>query len=141
MTQALCTSFKQELLTATHNFAASGGHTFKIALYTAAATLDASTTVYSATNEASGTNYTAGGFTLTNVDPSISGVTVMATFSANPTWTSATFSASQALIYNTSASNKAVAVLDFGGTQTVSAGDFVVTLPAVTSTTALLRLT
>lgn len=141
MTQAVCTSFKKELLTATHNFAAAGGHTFKIALYTAAATLDATTTVYSATNESSGTNYTAGGFTLVNVDPSISGTTAMCSFSTNPTWTSATFNASQALIYNTSAGNKAVAVLDFGGTQTVTAGDFVITWPAVTATTALLRLT
>jgi hypothetical protein len=141
VTQAVCTSFKKELLTATHNFAAAGGHTFKIALYTAAATLDATTTVYSATNESSGTNYTAGGFTLVNVDPSISGTTAMCSFSTNPTWTSATFNASQALIYNTSAGNKAVAVLDFGGTQTVTAGDFVITWPAVTATTALLRLT
>ena len=141
MTQAMCTSFKKELLTATHNFAAAGGHTFKIALYTAAATLDATTTVYSATNESSGTNYTAGGFTLVNVDPSISGTTAMCSFSTNPTWTSATFNASQALIYNTSAGNKAVAVLDFGGTQTVAAGDFVITWPAVTATTALMRLT
>ena len=140
MTQAMCTSFKKELFTATHNFAAAGGHTFKMALYVAAATLDATTTAYSASNEASGAGYSAGGFTLTNVDPSTSGTTAMVTFSANPTWTSATFSASQALIYNTSASNKAVAVLDFGGTQTVTVGDFVVTLPAVTSTTALLRL-
>jgi hypothetical protein len=137
----MCTSFKKELLTATHNFAAAGGHTFKIALYTAAATLDATTTVYSATNESSGTNYTAGGFTLVNVDPSISGTTAMCSFSTNPTWTSATFNASQALIYNTSAGNKAVAVLDFGGTQTVAAGDFVITWPAVTATTALMRLT
>lgn len=140
MTQAMCTSFKKELFTATHNFAASGGHTFKLALFTSSATLDASTTAYSATNEASGTNYTAGGVTLTNVDPSTSGTTAMATFSANPTWTSATFTASQALIYNSSASDKAVAVLDFGGTQTVTTGDFVVYIPAVTSTTALLRL-
>lgn len=140
MTQAMCTSFKKELFTATHNFSASGGHTFKIALFTAAATLNAATTVYSVTNEASGTNYTGGGVTLTNVDPSTSGTTAMVTFSANPTWTNASFSASQALIYNSSSGDKAVAVLDFGGTQTVTVGDFVVTLPAVTSTTALLRL-
>jgi anaerobic selenocysteine-containing dehydrogenase len=126
---------------AQHNFSAAGGHAFKIALFTSGVTLDETTTVYSATGEAGGTAYVAGGFALTNVDPSISGTTAMATFSANPTWTSATFTASQALIYNTSSSNKAVVVLDFGGTQTVSAGDFVITLPAVTSTTALLRLT
>jgi len=141
MTQAMCTSFKKELFTATHNFAASGGHTFKMALYTAAASLGASTTVYSATNETSGTGYSAGGVALTNVDPSTSGTTAMCTFSANPTWTTASFSASQALIYNTSAGDKAVAVLDFGGTQTVLVGSFVVNLPAVTATTALLRLT
>jgi hypothetical protein len=140
VTQAMCTSFKVELFTATHNFAASGGHTFKMALYTSAATLDATTTAYSATNEASGTNYVAGGTTLTNSNPSSSGTTAMCSFAANPTWTSATFNASQALIYNSSVGNKAVAVLDFGSTQTVVAGDFVVTLPAVTSTTALLRL-
>ena len=140
MTQAMCTSFKKELFTATHNFSASGGHVFKVALFTAAATLDETTTVYSATNEASGTNYIAGGVTLTNVDPSVSGTTAMVTFAANPTWTSASFAASQALLYNSSSGDKAVAVLDFGGTQTVSAGDFVMTLPAVTSTTALLRL-
>lgn len=140
MTQAMCTSFKKELFEAAHNFLASGGHVFKFALFTSAATLDAATTAYSATNEASGTGYTAGGFTLTNVNPSTSGTTAMCTFSANPTWTGASFSASQALIYNTSASNKSVSVLDFGGTQTVTVGDFVVTIPAVTSSTALLRL-
>jgi len=141
VTQAVCTSFKQELFSATHNFAAAGGHTFKIALYDASATLNETTTVYSSSNETIGTNYVAGGFTLTNVDPSVSGTTAMATFSVNPIWSGATFSASQALIYNTSSGNKAVAVLDFGGTQTVSVGDFVITWPAVTSTTALLRLT
>lgn len=140
MTQAMCTSFKVELFTATHNFAASGGHTFKMALFTSSATLGAATTAYSATNEVSGAGYTAGGTTLTNTDPTSSGTTAMCTFSANPTWTGATFSTSQALIYNASASNKAVAVLDFNGTQTVTAGDFVVTLPSVTATTALLRL-
>lgn len=140
MTQAVCTSFKSELLSATHNFNASGGHTFKLALYTSSATLDATTTVYSATNEVSSANYTAGGFTLTNVNPSTSGTVVMVTFSVNPSWGPVTFAPSQGLIYNTSASNKAVAVIDFGGTQTVTAGTFLITLPAVTSTTALLRL-
>lgn len=141
MTQAICTSFKQELFQAVHNFLASGGHVFKLALFTAAATLNDTTTAYSVTNEVSSANYTAGGFALTNVNPSASGTTVMVTFSPNATWTSVTFATSQALIYNTSASNKAVAVLDFGGVQTVTAGNFVVTFPAVTTTTALLRLT
>lgn len=141
MTQAMCTSFKKELFSAEHNFNASGGHAFKIALFTAAATLNAATTVYDTPNEASGTGYTAGGFALTNVNPSISGTVAMVTFAVNPLWVSASFSASQALIYNTSAGNKAVAVLDFGGTQTVAAGDFMINFPAVTPTTALLRLT
>lgn len=140
MTQAMCTSFKRELFTATHNFAASGGHTFKVALFTSSATLDATTTVYSATNEVASANYTAGGFTLTNVDPSVSGTTAMATFSANPSWTNVTFTTSQALIYNDSQSDKAVAVLDFGGNQTVTAGTFTINLPSVTASTALLRL-
>ena len=140
MTQAICTSFKSELFTATHNFAVSGGHAFKLALYTASATLDATTTVYSATNEVTSANYTAGGFALTNANPSTSGTIIMVTFSANPTWTSVTFTTSQALVYNTTSSNKAVAVLDFGGDQAVVAGNFVVTLPAVTTTTAFLRL-
>jgi hypothetical protein len=138
--QAMCTSFLKELFGAEHNFKASGGHVFKIALFTSSATLDATTTTYSTTNEVVGTGYTAGGFTLTNVDPSTSGTTAMATFSINPNWGGSSFSASQALIYNTSNSNKAVAVLDFGGVQTVTAGSFVINLPGVTSTTALLRL-
>jgi hypothetical protein len=141
MAQAMCTSFKVELLKAQHNFLASGGHTFKFALFTSSATLDATTTAYSATNEVSSVNYTAGGFTLTNVDPSSSGTTALTTFSANPTWSNVTFTASQALIYNTSASNKAVAVLDFGGSQPVTAGTFTVNIPSATSTTAILRLT
>jgi hypothetical protein len=140
VTQAMCTSFKKELFTATHNFAASGGHAFKAALYTPTATLDASTTAYSATNEVSSAGYTAGGFALTNVDPSTSGTTAISTFSANPTWTGVTFSTNQALIYNTTASNKAVAVLDFGGTQTVTAGTFTINLPPATASAALLRL-
>jgi hypothetical protein len=141
MTQAMCTSFKVELFKAQHNFSASGGHTFKFALYTPSATLDSTTTAYSATNEVTSTNYTAGGFTLTNVDPSSSGAVAMCSFSSNPTWTTVSFTASQGLLYNSSASNKAVAVFDFGGSQTVTVGDFVVTLPAVAPTTALLRLT
>jgi hypothetical protein len=140
MTQAMCTSFKVELFQAVHNFKASGGHTFKCAVYTASATLGPTTTAYSATNEVSSTGYTAGGFTLTNVDSSSSGSVAMQSFSANPSWNGVTFTASQALIYNTSASNKAVAVLDFGGSQTVTSGTFTINLPSVTATTALLRL-
>lgn len=141
MTQAMCTSFKVEMFKAVHNFSASGGHTFKFALYTPSATLGASTTVYSATNEVSSANYTAGGFTLTNVEPSSSGTTAMCSFSVNPSWNNVSFTASQALLYNSSVSNKAVAVYDFGGSQVVAAGIFTVTIPAVTATTAMLRLT
>lgn len=140
MTQAMCTSFKKELLTATHNFAAAGGHQFKLALYTSSATLDAATTAYSATNEVSSSGYTAGGFALTNVDPSQSGTTAMCSFSVNPSWTGVTFTTSQALLFNASQSNKSVAVFDFGGSQMVSAGTFTITLPAVTPTTAMIRI-
>lgn len=140
MTQAMCTSFKVELFQAVHNFKASGGHSFKIALFTSSATLDATTTAYSSSNEVSSAGYSAGGFALTNVDSSASGSTAMQSFSTSPTWTGVTFTASQALIYNTSASNKSIAVLDFGGNQTVTSGTFTINLPAVTATTALLRL-
>jgi hypothetical protein len=140
MAQAMCNSFKKELFEAVHNFLASGGHTFKFALFTSSATLDETTTAYSATNEVSHANYTAGGFTLTNVNPSLSGSTVVVTFSVNPSWTNVTFTPSQALVYNSSASNKTVAVLDFGGSIPVVAGNFMVTLPAATASTALIRL-
>jgi hypothetical protein len=141
ITQAMCTSFKKELFTATHNFAASGGDTFKMALFTSSASLDATTTAYSGTNEVpNGSGYTTGGFTMTNVDPSTSGTTAMATFSANPSWTSASFTCRGAQLYNSSKSNKSVAIFDFGGDQTVSAGTFTINLPAVGPTTALLRL-
>jgi hypothetical protein len=141
--QAMCTSFKVELFRAGHNFSASGGHTFKCALATAAATLDATTTNYSAigANEvAAAGGYSAGGFTLTNVDSSSSGTTAMQTFSTNPSWSNVSFTCSQALIYNVSQGNKSVAVLDFGGSQTVSAGTFTINIPSLTATTALLRL-
>lgn len=139
ITQALCSSFKQELLQGVHNFSAVGGDTFKIALYTSAATLSSSTTVYSATNEASGTGYTAGGQTLTNVGVSLSGTTAYLDFN-DVTWTTATISAAGALIYNSSESNKAVAVLSFGGTYSSTAGNFTLTFPANTSTTAIIIL-
>ena len=114
ITTAMCTSFKQEVLEALHDFNTTSGSVFKIALYTSAATLDASTTVYSTSNEVVGTGYTAGGNTLTNIDPVTSGTTAFADF-ADTTWTSATITAAGALIYNSSQSDKAVAVLSFGG--------------------------
>lgn len=135
----MCTSFKKELLDGTHAIKTTAGDTFKMALYTSTATLDASTTAYSATNEVTGTNYTAGGVTLTNVDPASSGTTGYTQF-ANATFTNVTLTARGALIYNSSKSNKAVCVLDFGSDKTATAGDFVVTMPTNNSTTALLRI-
>jgi hypothetical protein len=139
ITTAMCTSFKKEVLEALHDFNASSGSTFKIALYTSSADLGAATTAYSATNEVSGTGYTAGGNTLTNIDPVTSGTTGFADF-ADTTWTSATITAAGALIYNSSQSNKAVAVLSFGGDKTSTNGDFVVQFPAADASNAIIRI-
>ena len=139
ITQAMCTSFKKELLEAVHNFKNSGGDTFKIALYTSSATLSAATTAYSTTNEVSGTNYTAGGNTLTRVDPSSSGTTGFTDF-ADTSWTSATITARGALIYNDSDSDKAVAVLDFGADKSSSGGDFTIQFPAADASNAIIRI-
>jgi hypothetical protein len=139
ISQAMPTSFKQELLTATHNFTASTGDVFKIALYTSSATLGASTTAYTTSNEVTGTGYTAGGNTLTNVTPTTSGTTAFTDF-ADTTWTTATITANGALIYNSSKSNKAVAVLAFGGDKTSTAGDFTIVMPTADATNAIIRL-
>tara|TARA_R110000868_G_scaffold95918_7_gene263656 strand:- start:1022 stop:1450 length:429 start_codon:yes stop_codon:yes gene_type:complete len=139
ISQAMCTSFKKELLEAVHNFKNSGGDTFKIALYTSSASLGAATTAYSATNEVSGTGYTAGGNTLTRVDPSSSGTTGFTDF-ANTTWSSATITARGALIYNDTDSDKAVAVLDFGADKTSTAGDFTIQFPAADASNAIIRI-
>jgi hypothetical protein len=140
ISQAMCTSFKSELLTAEHNFAASGGNTFRIALYTSSATLDASTTAYSATNEVSGTGYTAAGNALTNVDPTTSGTTAFTDF-ADTTWSSATITANGALIYNDShASDAAVCVLAFGGDKTSTNGDFTIQFPTADASNAIIRI-
>ena len=139
ISQAMCTSFKKELLEAVHNFKNSGGDTFKIALYTSSASLGAATTAYSATNEVSGTGYTAGGNTLTRVDPSSSGTTGFTDF-ANTTWSSATITARGALIYNDTDSDKAVAVLDFGADKTSTAGDFTIQFPVADATNAIIRI-
>jgi hypothetical protein len=140
VTQALCTSFKAQLFQAAHNFSAGGGHMFMLALYTGAVVLDASTTMYSPTGEVVSVGYNAGGFVLTNVNPSVSGTTAMQTFATNPTWTGVTFIASQALLHNASQGGLAIAVFDFGGGQSVVGGTFTINLPPVTPTTALLRL-
>lgn len=139
ITQALCTSFKKELMEGTHNFSASGGDTFKIALYTSSATLSAATTAYSSSNEVSGTGYTAGGASLTNVSPASSGTTAYVDFN-DAAWTSSTITARGALIYNSTDSNKAVAVLDFGADKSSSAGTFTVQFPTADASNAIVRI-
>ena len=139
ISQAMCTSFKQELLEAVHNFKNSGGDTFKIALYTSSASLGAGTTAYTTSNEVSGTGYTAGGNTLTRVDPSSSGTTAITDF-ADSTWSSATITARGALIYNDTDSDKAVAVLDFGADKISSGGDFTIQFPAADASNAIIRI-
>jgi hypothetical protein len=140
ISQALCTSFKQELMTATHDFTNSTGNTFKLALYTSSASLGASTTAYSATNEASGTNYSAGGAALTNVTPTTSGTTALTDFS-DLTFSTATITANGALIYNdTAAGDPAVAVLAFGGDKTSTAGDFTIQFPTADASNAIIRI-
>ena len=142
ITQAVCTSFKVELLTGVHNFTNSTGDVFKIALYTNAASLDSTTTAYAGTNEvANGSGYTTGGFTLTNVTPSASGTTALTDFNPDASWTTATFTARGALIYNSTDSNKAVMVLDFGTDKSVSNGTFTVVFPTADASNAILRLT
>ena len=152
-TQSMCTSFMGELMTATHNFgtapvrAATTADTFKAALYLASATYNASTTAYSATGEVSGTNYTAGGVTVTNATaPTATNSSATAgvaywTPSASITYSNVTLSTAfdAVLIYNSSQSNKAVSVHTFGS-QTITAGTFTLTMPSNTTTTALLRL-
>jgi hypothetical protein len=147
-TQSLCTSFKGELLVGHHNFgtgvvrAATTADTFKAALYLASATVNASTTAYSSTGEVTGTNYTAGGVTVTfGTPPSTSGTTAFVTPSASITYSNVTLSTAfdAVLIYNSSQSNKAVSVHTFGS-QTVTAGTFTLTMPTNDSSTGLIRL-
>ena len=142
ITSAICTSFKQELLVGTHNFTATSGNTFKIALYTSDASLGAGTTAYSTSNEitnSSGTAYTAGGATLTSVTPTTSGTTAICDF-ADVSYTSASFTANGALIYNDTQSDKAVAVIAFGGDKTVSSGTFTIQFPTADATNAIIRI-
>ena len=152
-TQSMCTSFMGELMTATHNFgtapirAATTADTFKAALYLSSATVNASTTAYSSTNEVTGTGYTAGGVTVTNATAPIatnSSATAGVAYwtpSASITYTTVTLTTAfdAVLIYNSSQSNKAVSVHTFGS-QTITAGTFTLTMPSNTTTTALLRL-
>lgn len=139
ISQAMCTSFKVDILSGTQNFNTGTTKVYKIALYTSSATLDATTTSYSTANEVTGTGYTAGGNTLTvSQIPTSSGTTSYINFS-DTTWTSATITARGALIYESTA-NKAVAVLDFGSDKSSSASNFTIQFPAATSTTAIIRI-
>jgi len=136
---AMCTSFKKEVMEAKHNFLASGGHSFKMALYTSTATLGATTTAYSSSNEISGTGYTATGKALTNVNPTTSGTTAYTDF-ADVSWTSSTFTANGAMIYNdTAAGDPSVSIHAFGGDKTVTSGTFTVQFPTANSTDAIIR--
>ena len=141
-TSAICNSFKSEILKAVHNFTASTGNTFKIALFTSSATLGAGTTAYAATgmNEMSGTGYTAGGKALTSVTPSLDSTTACCDFD-DISWTSATFTANACLIYNDTASgDPAVCAVAFGGDKSVSSGTFTIQFPAKAATTAIVRI-
>ena len=154
ITQAMCTSFKAELLLGCHDFRDASGDTFKLALYTSSASIDANTTAYTATNEATGTNYTAGGAALTN-----SGVTATNTNASagtgfadfdDLTFSNVSITARGALIYNTTPSangtantaltNAAVAVLDFGADKTATDGDFTIIFPAADASNAIIRI-
>lgn len=139
----MCTSFKKQILEGAHDFRATGGDVFYMALYTNTATLDATTTAYTATGETSGTGYVAGGQALANVNPTSTGTTAFTDF-ADEVWTSATFTARGAMIYNTTPAhtytNPSVLILDFGSDKTVSAGDFTVVFPTADATNAVLRI-
>jgi|TARA_E500000318_G_scaffold70406_1_gene65148 hypothetical protein len=139
ITSALCTSFKQEILVGTHNFTATSGNSFKLALYTSSATLNASTTAYTTSNEVSGTGYTAAGAALTSVTPTTSGTTAFCDF-ADLTFSSSTITANGALIYNDTQSDKAVCTLAFGGDKTSTAGDFTIQFPTADASNAIIRI-
>lgn len=136
----MCTSFKQELMEAVHNFKNSGGNTFRLALYTNSATFTASTTAYTSSNEVSGTGYTAKGNDLTRVDPTTSSTTAFTDF-ADTTWSSSSITARGGLLFNDSASgDPSVIILDFGADKTSSSGDFTVAFPAASSSAAIIRI-
>lgn len=140
ITTAMCSSFKVEILKGLHDFTASTGNAFKIALYTSSATLAAATTAYSATNEVSGTGYTADNKALVNITPVISNTTTAVADFSDVSWTTATITARGALIYNSTNSNRAVCALDFGADKTSTAGTFTVVFPAPDDTHAIVRI-
>ena len=141
-TSAICSSVKQELLQGKHSFESSGGHTFKIALFDSDATLGASTTDYSTSEEitnTSGSAYTAGGKVITSVTPALDGSTACCDF-ADVSFTSASFTANGCLIYNDTQSDKACAVIAFGGDKTVSSGTFTIQFPTADASNAIIRI-
>mgnify|MGYP003624702541 FL=1 len=143
ITQAMCTSFKQELLQGQHNFT-NGGSTFKLALFTSSATLSAATTDYSTSNEASGTGYSAGGSALTNVTPTTSGTTAFCDFN-DLTFSSSTITANGAMIYNTttgggSNTTDSCIILAFGADKTSTNGDFTIQFPTADASNAIIRI-
>jgi hypothetical protein len=143
ITSAIANTFKTEILTATHNFTATSGNTFNLALYTSSATLSASTTAYSSSNEitnSSGTAYTAKGKALTSVTPALDSSTAVCDF-ADVSWTSASFTANGCLIFNDSATgDPACCAIAFGGDKTVTSGTFTIQFPAAAATTAIIRI-
>lgn len=140
-TNAICNSFKKELMQATHNFGTTSatGNKFKLAMYLTSATLGASTTSFTSDGQVSSSGYTSGGKALVNSGTKVSSAVAITNFS-NVSFTGVTLSARGALIYNTSATNKAVCVLDFGGTKTATAGTFTVQFPAFTTAAAIIRI-
>lgn len=140
ITQAMCTSFKQALLDGEMDFSSDTAQSYKIALYTSSASLDAATTAYTTSGEVSGTGYTAGGNTLNiSTAPTTSGTTAFLSFGTT-TWSTATITARGALIYQVGGSTPSVAVLDFGGDKTSTAGDFQITFPTADATNAIIRI-
>ena len=142
ITSAICNSFKQEILVGTHDFTASSGDTFKLALYTSSATLGAGTTAYATTNEitnTSGSAYSAGGKSLTSVTPVLDSSTAVCDFS-DISWTSASFTANGCLIYNSSQSNKAVCAIAFGSDKTATNGTFQIQFPTADASNAIIRI-
>ena len=140
ITSAICNSFKTEILTGTHDFTASSGNTFNLALYTSSASLGASTTAYTTSNEVSGSGYTAKGNALTSVTPALSGSTAVCDF-ADTSFTSASFTARGCLIFNDSATgDPAVCAIDFGSDKTVTSGTFTIQFPTADASNAIIRI-
>jgi len=142
ISSAICNTFKQEILVGTHNFTASSGNSFKLALYTSSASLGAGTTAYATTNEISNTSgsaYTAGGKVIVSVTPALDGSVACCDF-ADISFTSASFTANGCLIYNDTQADKAVCVVAFGGDKTVSSGTFTIQFPAADASNAIVRI-